>query len=455
MSKKILLVFIFPALFLSVLSLRAQQSKFVAQIKYKISDYKNPSVFKGRFGLTRFSADDNLLAVIGDDDRIVIYETETGKLLQAIKYGNDNTTAFSFGADGKSILMLDRLSAEIEIWDLETGKLRRKLAGRSGVSGLKKALLNNIEQKGQGQEMSELPISPDGKNILVAKTDSRYDVINLADGTARFNLEQTSKTSDTKDLLKIMLIPGAATTRGFFHVSSAAYNFQGTRILLANGDKAPTLWNAESGKLIAALEPQNSKVYEISFNHDGTLAATTDIKDVTKIWDAASGRLLSTIGTPEKNERVYGWSSQSETLATLSSHEEGHFYNARTGKFLAGTGKVQINGLLFSPNGKLVATFAKKDRTKLGQIINVADGKLIANLPRTVDEEHPLGLDWSSDGKLLAISSVEYVKIFNEKGELLQKLEQAVFPAQFSHAGKLLLTGGKNDDGFVWQIGEN
>ena len=455
MYKKILPLLMFFALFLNAFSLQAQQSKSVAQIKYKISNYKNPSVFKTRFGLTRFSADDKMLAVIGDDYRIVIYQTETGKLLQSIKYGGDGTTNFSFGADGKSVLMLNRLFSEIEIWDLETGKLLKKINERSVVSGLKKVLINNVERKGQGQEMGELPISPDGKSILVARTDSRYDVVNLSDDTARFSLEQNSKTSETKDLLKILFVPGAATTRGFFRVSSAEYNAQGTRILLANGDKSPTLWDAENGKLISALEPQLSKVYDISFNHDGTLAATTDTKGVTKIWDAENGNLLSTIGTPKKRETAFGWSSQSEIIATLSSSEEGHFYNARTGKLLSSTGKTQINGLMFNPDGTLVATFAKKDRKLLGQIIRVANGKLIANLSRTVNEEHPLAIDWSKDGKFLAISSVEYVKIFNEKGELLQKLDQAVFPAQFSHDSKLLLTGGNNDDGFVWQIGEN
>ena len=455
MSKKIALSLIFTALFFNSANLHAQQPKAVAQIKYKITDYKNPSVFKGRFGLTRFSADDKLIAVIGDNDRIVIYEAATGKLVQSIKYGMDNTTNFSFGADGKSILMMDHLAFGIEIWDLETGERRRKIEGRTSVSGLKKALLNDIQQKGQGQEMRELPVSRDGKSILVAKSDNRYDVVDLADGAARFNLEQNSKSSDTKDLLKIMFIPGAATSRGFFRVSSAEYNFQGTRILLANGDKSPTIWDAETGKLIVALEPQISKVYDISFNHDGTLAATTDTKGVTKIWDAANGALLSTIGTPKKSETALSWSSQSEIIATLSSNEEGHFYNARTGKLLSSTGRTQINNLMFSPDGTLAATFAKKDRKLLGQIIRVSDGKLIANLPRTVNEEHPLALDWSKNGKFLAISSVEYVKIFNDKGELLQKLDQAVFPAQFSHDGKLLLTGGNNDDGFVWQISEN
>lgn len=455
MSKKIVLLFIAVVLFSSSQNLKAQtQTAPVARVKYKISDYKNPSIFKGRYGLTRFSADDKLLAVVGENDRIVVYKTDTGEIVQAIKYGNDNTTAFSFGADGKSVLFQDRLSFSIEVWDLETGLRRSKLEGRSGVSGLKSALINNVEKQRKGLEMSELPTSPDGRNLLVAKTDSRFDVVDLASEKTLFNLEQTSTTSDTKDLLKILFIPGAATTHKFFHVSNAAYSPTGKRIALANGDKAPTVWDAENGRMIAKLEPQYSRVYEVSFSGDGALVATADEDGITKIWDAATGANLSTIGKPGKSEIAAAWSPRGDVLATVSSKERGNFYDARTGKFLSSTGKMPIRALAISPDGQLVATLAKKDKTVLGQIVNIADGAVVANLPRPAEDEQPLALEWSADGRFLAISSVEYVKIFNARGVFLQALDNAVFPAHFSHDAKLLLTGGKNDDGFVWQIGE-
>lgn len=454
MSKKIILLLIAVVFFsFGFQTLEAQtQTAPVARVKYKISDYKNPSDVKGRFGLTRFSHDDKMFAVVGDNDRIVVYKTETGERLQAIKYGNDNTTAFSFGADGKSVMFQDRLSFSIEVWDLETGLRRSKLEGRSAVSGLKSALINNVEKYKKGLEMSELPTSPDGRNLLVAKTDSRFDVVDLASGAARFNLEQTSTTSDAKDLLRILFVPGVTSTHKFFHVSRAVYNADGKRIALANGDKAPTLWDAETGRMIAKLAPQYSRVYDISFSRDGSLLATADEDGITKIWDSATGANLSTIGKPGKSEIAYAWSPRGDVLATYSSKEKGNFYDARTRKFLSATGKLPIRDLAFSPDGQLVATFAKKDKTKLGQIVRVADGAIIANLPRPTEDEQPLALEWSADGKFLAISSIEYVKLFDARGEFLQSLDNAAFPAHFSHDSQLLLTGGKNDDGFVWQF---
>jgi hypothetical protein len=44
---------------------------------------------------------------------------------------------------------------------------------------------------------------------------------------------------------------------------------------------------------------------------------------------------------------------------------------------------------------------------------------------------------------------------FSPDGTLLQNPENAVFPTRFSTDGRLLATGGKNDVGFVWQIGRN
>ncbi len=441
-------------IFFNSLIVEAQQTKQVARIKYTLSDYKNPSSFKGRYGLTRFSPDDKLLAVGGDGKKIIIFESETGKALQKIDYGG-TTNAFSFGADKKSILLQDALFTKIDVWDLETGKVRHKIMGRSGVSGLKNLLLNGVAQKHRGLEMSELPISPDGKNILVGKSDSLYQIADLTTGETRFNLEQTSKTSETKDLLKILFIPGAATTPLFFHVSNAAYNADGKRIVLANGDKVPTLWDAETGKLVAKLEPQLGKVYQVSFSTDGKLSTTTDVAGVTKIWDAETGASVSTIGTNDKKEFVVAWNPKTEMLTTYSSDEEIHFYEPRSGKLLINLGKAKVRDFLFSPDGNLIATIAKDDKNKLGQIWNAGDGKLVATLPKQPKEEHPLSIEWSANGKLLVVSSEDYVKIYNQNGEFLQSLENAVFPARFSRDAKLLATGGKNDVGYVWQINQN
>lgn len=459
MLRNLIILSLAVGLFFQSTALKAQRQNGVqpvAQIKYKISDYKNPSIFTGRRGLARFSADDKLLAVIGDKERIVISDTETGKVLQTISYAEKDfsVNAFSFGADGKTVLVQDGLSTSIDVWDLETGKVLYKIDGRTGVSGLKKELITSLAQKNSGQELRELPISPDGKNILVGKSDSLFEVVSLADGATRFSLSQSSKSSDTKDLLKIFLIPGAVYKTVYFLSSNASYNLQGNRIMLANGDKFPTLWDAETGKLIAKLEPQNDKVYQANFSSNGRLIATTDVDGVTKIWDAETGAIIQTIGTPKKKERAIAWHPREEILATFLSDEEVHFYEARSGRLLSGTGKINLSGLSFSPDGNLITTLTKDDKSKLGQIFSVADGKLIASLRRQTKEEQPLSLKWSPNGKLFVISSVEYVKIFNERGEFLQSLDSAVFPARFSHDGKFLATGGKNDDGFVWQIDE-
>ncbi len=447
---------VIAAILLCCVNLTAQQKTTpIAQIKYKISDYKNQSVYKKRYALTRFSDDDSMFAVIGDNERIVIYETATGKIIQAIKYANDKTISFSFGADGKSIIFLDKLSFSVEVWDLETGKRRHKLEGRSTISGFKNALRKENKDINEGLEMSEMPISPDGKSVLVGKTDSRFDVVDLENGETLFSVEQTSDTSEIKDVLKIALIPGFANTLYQMHISKAIYSSDGKRILLSNGDRVPTLWDAETGKIIAELGPQEAKVYKISFSPDGKFAATVDRKAVSQIWDAETGKNLSTLGKSGKSEMIGVWSPNGDLVATHSSDEKGHIFNALTGEFISETGKLQIRDMAFNSDGSLIATLAKKDKTKLGQIYTVADGKLIATLPRLENNERPLALEWSSDGKFLAISSIEYVQIFNERGEFLQSLENAVFPARFSHDGKLLLTGGQNDDGFIWQINGN
>lgn len=427
----------------------------IASVKYKLGNFKNPSLQNIRYALARFSDDDKLFAVLGEKQRIGIYETASGRLLREIDYGSDATDAFSFSPDGKSILMKDRLSFSVEVWDIESGKRLHKIEGRNGVSGFKNMILDTDRRRKQKLEMNAIPVSRDGKNVLVGKDDRRYDIVDLASGTPVFQLEKLSKSSDTKDVLKLLFIPGAASSPRLFHLSSAIYNSQGDRIAFANGDSAPTLWNAETGKLLANLEPQAARVYSVSFSKNSKLLATTDIDGVTRTWDAETGASVSVIGSKGRSEIAAVWSPQGEILATFSSAEKGHLYDARSGKLLAETSGKAVRELAFSPNAEALATLAKKDKSILGQIFSASDGSLIGEIPRAVKEEQPLSLEWNATGEFLAIASAESVKLFDKRGKLLQTLEKAVYPAHFSHDGKLLLTGGRSDDGFVWQIGEN
>lgn len=302
--------------------------------------------------------------------------------------------------------------------------------------------------------MSDVPADAGVKNILVAKNDGLFQIVDAENGEIRQTLEHSSKSNATWDFMKMLFQLYSPVPLGFL-ISSGRFSADGTKVIIANGDKTPTLWNAESGAQIAKLEPQTDRIYQAIFSPDSKMVVTSDVDGVTKIWNAADGKLISEFGSKKDRNFAAAWNADSTAIITLSPNSDARFWSVETGEMLFRLERSAALNLSLSPDGKSLATIHRDDKKQLAQIWNAADGKLLATLPREKGEDRAYSLVWSPDGTMLITASSETVRIWSDKGELLQTLDKAVFPTSFSSDGKFLATGGKNDTGYVWQIGEN
>jgi WD40 repeat protein len=450
------LLFVLHANFFTV----AAQERKIAQVKFNLADFRNPSTFRGRFGLLQFSRDGRLLATSGTDRDLKIYDVESGKLKATIDSkraglsGKMGFNAFSFSPDGKTAVAQEEGYANLKIFDTETGNLVRTIDGRGKVSSAKVLLTTNQKNDLEGLEMVPVPSDADWKNILVAKNDGLFQVVDIESGAVRQSLQHATNSNDTWDFMKIVFrlyvpIPLA------FLISNGRFSADGKKIIIANGDKSPTLWDAETGRRIAALEPQTDRVYRAFFSPDSALVVTSDVDGATKIWNAADGKLLTSFGSEKDKNFAVAWNAENTAVVTITPKTDARFWDARTGKVLFSLEKSEASNAAFSPDGKLLATIHQDDKKQMAQIWNAADGKLIATLPRAKSEDRAFSLVWSPDSRMLVTASSDLVKVWSADGTLLQTLENAVFPTRFSTDGTLLATGGKNDVGFVWQISRN
>ena len=313
----------------------------------------------------------------------------------------------------------------------------------------------------EGLEMSAAPVTPDWTTVLIQRNEGEYELVDTATNTIKYTLKHSEKSSRFRDFLKSMFVP-FPTLAGIL-VPNAAFSADGRYVVIANGNNSPSLWNPASGDLIARLEPQDDRVYRAVFSPDSRLVATFNIKGVAKIWETETGKMLTAFGS--EKDRIAGgnWSADSRKFVTISFKvgfasvtfkKDTPVWDARSGKLLYSLENSQSASAFFSPDGRLVATDNREDKTIMAQIWNAETGALIAKIPRQKDEDRALQFVWSPDGKYLVAPTPQSVKIWNAKGEAVQTLENAVFPARFSANGKLLATGGKNDVGYVWQIAE-
>jgi WD40 repeat protein len=200
-----------------------------------------------------YSADGRWIFTINGDKSAKVWDAATGRLQSSIS-NNERIYRASFTPDGAALLTVEQQGA-MKLWDTETGQLRAQVAPK----GKFEYLMKNFE------------FSRDGKNIAT---------FFLGD-TRVWNLEKG-------DLLH--KLPDSQTT-------DAAFSPDGRWLATASREKdsAGKIWNVETGEPKVTLAPIGDKTISVIFNLEGTVLATTNDKGVT-LWDAQTGELLATLG---------------------------------------------------------------------------------------------------------------------------------------------------------------
>ena len=463
MLRKIFTLFTLTFLFFLSISAQIQVKKDVATLKYNLSEFHDASVWKSRASLTLFSPDGKYLAVSGKSADIIIYETGNGNILS--KIDGDGFRAFSFSPDGKFVVAQDTSDFVIHIFETETGKELRQIRGLGGVNKISKALSGGMAIT--SYEMTPVPISTDWKKILVNKNDREYAVYDFETGNLKYELAHDNYSSSW-EIAKIFLT-GTAMIEGvpmatllLKSSSSSQFSPDGKYVIIANGNKNPTLWNAETGNLISKLEA-NAKVYFVFFSPDSKNVATSDSRGTVKIWDSETGKNISSFGADKEKGFITDWNKDG-TKVFVSPFRKGDvkIYDVRQGgDFLYKLENSNSAGAILSNNRDYVVTTPRKGKTVYFQIWEAETGKLLATVPREKNKSRLISIKWSPNDQMLVTSAglKNDVELWNLKGERLQTLKNATFPAEFSRDSKFLLTGGKvsatevqNDVGYLWEI---
>ena len=384
----------------------------------------------------------------------MIYETATGTI--KTKIDGKGFTAFSFSPDGTFVVAQNSSNDSLDIFETETGKKIREIRGLDKVSNLKKSF-NNSETF--SLEMGQAPISPDWKNILINKNDNEFLLHDFASGEFKFELKHNNfNTSWETTKVILMALGGGANLLQSF--SDAQFNSDSKYIVIANGNKKPTLWSVETGKLTATLDSP-TRIYRTKFSPNGKMVATSDLNGVTKVWNVETGNIISTFGSKKDRTLVSIWSFDSEKIISISFNKKNdvRVYEALSGKTLYQFEKSDSPGVIPSENSRFIVTIPKKDKSILFQIWETDTGKLLATIPRKKGENSLVSLKWSPDNQLIATANAlrNDIQLWNLNGEHLQTLPNTTFPMKFSDDGKLLATGGKttdpkNDIGYIWDL---
>ena len=351
------------------------------------------------------SADGSILAALGQDGKIHLWDVNSGKDLRTLVSPknqplNDNS-GMVFTPDGKAIALRAN-DQSIRLYGVEDGKEIRVIA--KGPQAAQNGVVRVFDP---GQGGNNMDFSPDGKTLAVIATGNLNDR-----GIIQFH-----DVEGTKEVRKVKGPPNA-------YAVSLAFANDGKTIAWASIDGLIRLLDAENGNEVKQIGTAQQGVYHSAmlFSPDGkTIASRATNATAIHLWDVETGKSAKVLGDQPVAGQPFGRVYVQQNSATLA----------------------------FSPDGKAIAEGLQNNSVRLW---DVATGK--ETLPVSGHQGGISSLAVSPDGKTLttfgADDTVRQWDIASGRETAQFKLPPAGVNALLSADGKTVVAGAPNNAVTVW-----
>lgn len=310
------------------------------------------------------------------------------------------------------------------------------------------------------------------------------------EGTATNEGRETEETA-TDDRPTVAIAPRlvrSLSSSGSNPVLSLAISLDG-EILASSSGKEIKLWDLETGELLRTMSGHGGDVRSLAISPDGKAIASGSGDGTIRFWDTRTGEVLDTIwdlgwvtavGFSDDGDKLVGaaynrslqvWDAwTAERLYVLNGSDPIAF--ARDGDLMATSGGSGVIRLWDVPRGQLLRNInVPRSEGGVSAIALREDGEVLANaiadnsrifvwnLPageirHTLDghEEEIQAIAIGRDGKLIASSAEDGIKLWNLETGMLVKTIEGKGAIAFSADSKFLIGVGEDNQIQVWQI---
>ncbi len=326
-----------------------------------------------------------------------IWDAHTGRQLLLFAGHRAMLTTAIFSPDG-ALVLTTSADGTARIWEVASGRLLHELLGH-----------------GQAIEMGQF--SQDGQRIVTAGHD----------GTARL--------WDVRSGRLLHILSGHSD-----RVTSALFSRDGRRILTASWDRSARIWDGESGKLQRTLLGHSDRLNLAAFSADGTRVATASWDQTVRLWNLAEPAAVEPAVEPAVRPPLPAHPGAAAAAA------------AAPAGFIALPHEERIQALVFSPDGKWLATAGSNGLLKLW---DGRSGSLKARLSGHYGSI--FGLDFAADSQhFVSAGTDRTVRLWNVGVEravaVLYGHSAHIYTAAFSPNGARVVTASYDQTARIWDV---